>query len=375
MAWAVLAILALAGLMILYVALQRQSAGSPFRNDLGSLDAPRAWLAGRSVHAAYGPGREDGYPLPVEFLLAPLVLIPDALRQGLVKVACLAFTACGLWLWSEPEWSRGKVVALLLSLPSLSLLVHDHLPTATGLLAFSLAFWAQRRDRLFLAGVTLALGAIRPANMLPAAAMLLVGAGWNFSRLARLAAGASLVGLPLVALAFWVDPSWVADWRGNLQVYPLAGIAKLIVAGGPLAVGAAQLGVAMAGGFLVFRNRGRPIDLDRASQGLALSVLVAPMDGIYSSLFVLPSLLRASMRLGYSRIPWLTAVGSWLLIFGLSPWLLSSSPAEALDLTTTVVFWLLLNSYPLLRRHGDRTIGHSLPVTSTIISGGGVGGR
>lgn len=343
-----LAVLAGLGMVFLYIGITRH--GTIDGNDLIALNAPKALLSGTSVHAAFGPGHLDAYPLPMELLLIPIAAVPDGVRIPLVKVLCMILLASALWLWADGSGKRSSVLVLLLSMPALSLILHDHLVTALGLTAVSLAVWAQRRQRFVLAGAALAVGAFRTANFLPVAVMLAVSVGPRWKDWLRFGGGLGAVLAPLTLAAFVVDPNWVADWQADLRLYPLAGLVRLVAPAGTAGVIGAQVAVAGLAGVLVRRSFGRPIDLDRASLGLAIGILPAPMDGIYSCLFVLPAVLRAGLRPGYGQIPYLTAAGSWIFVLVAAPWLLSAAPEAALSLLTTVAFWLLLNTYPLLRR-------------------------
>src|SRR6202011_6399973 len=125
------------------------------------------------------------------------------------RVLVVAALGISLWLWQEGD--RGVRIALwpvLISLPALHALITDHLFSAIGLLALSLALWAQRRDRWYLVGAAAAFAMIRFTNALPVIAMLLVGA-WGSPRRSLRALGAGIVVLaPLVGITSWLDPSW-----------------------------------------------------------------------------------------------------------------------------------------------------------------------
>jgi hypothetical protein len=82
---------------------------------------------------------------------------------------------------------------------------------------------------------------------------------------------------------------------------------------------------------------------------MGITVLVAPLGGLYCAIFVLPALLRLGMRRGFSLVPWIAAVVPWLTILLLSPLLLGKDPGLVLNSVSFLDFGLLLLAYPLLR--------------------------
>lgn len=350
--WGGLALLAAYGTAALGYGMSR--VAPLYENDLIPLAVTKAWLAGQSVHVAFGPGHIDAYPLPMELLLLPIAAVSDPVRVPLVKLLCLALLPLALTLWAEGR-SRRPVLILMLAAPGATLIVHDHLITVLGVLAFSVAVRAERHERFFVAGIALGIGAFRLGNLLPVAAMIAVGLGPRWNAWLRCGAGLLLVIVPLSVTAFALDPVWMTDWQADLRLYPEAGLVRLVTPYGLVGVLVAQTTIAAVAALVVRRSWGRPLDLDGASLGLALSVLMAPMEGIYSSLPVLPAVLRAGYRRGYARIPAVTAVGSWLPIVAVSPWLVVYAPAAALGGLTAIIFWMLLNTYPILRRATPHT--------------------
>ena len=359
--------LAAAGTFILLQYSSPGSAHQPFwrltdpwemRNHL---EAARAILFGPSLHQWYASGNTTGYPPPFELLAVPLALLPDPVAAIVGRFLVAAALGLSLWLWHEGD--RGVRIALvpvLISLPALHALVSDHLFSAIGLLALSLALWAQRRDRWYLVGVAAAVAMIRFTNALPVIAMLVVGA-WGSPKRSLRALGAGIVVLaPLVGITTWLDSSWPADYIHSLGFYPLAGWPRLAAAaGGGVGVVVLQVAVAAVAAWFVRKQAGRPLDPDRTSLGLALTIVSAPGEGPYTGIFTLPALARVGGRRGLEALPWFASAAAWaaLLVAGL----LYAGPdwQSAWALFTLVSTWFLIHGYPLLRP--DRLIAASSP--------------
>lgn len=350
-------VLAAAGVVVL---LQNSSPGSahqPFwrltdpwemRNHL---EAARAILFGPSLHQWYASGNTTGYAPPFELLAVPLALLPDPVAAIVGRCLVAAALGASLWLWQEGDREvRIALVPVLICLPALHALITDHLFSAIGLLALSLALWAQRRDRWYLVGVAAAVAMIRFTNALPVLAMLVVGA-WGSPRRSLRALGAGIVVLaPLIAITTWLDPTWPADYIHSLSFYPLAGWPRLAAAaGGGFGVAMLQVAVAAVCVFLVRKQAGRPLDPDRTALGLALTIVSAPGEGPYTGIFTLPALARVGGRPGLEALPWFASAAAWaaLVVAGL----LYAGPywQSAWALFTLVSTWFLLHGYALLR--------------------------
>ena len=314
------------------------------------LEAARAILMG-SLHQWYVDGNTTGYPPPFELVAVPLALLPDPVAA--IAGRCLVAAALGLALWLWQEGERGVRIALwpvLISLPAVHALVTDHLFSAIGLLALSLALWAQRRDRSYLVGAAAAVALIRFTNALPVIAMLVVGTWGSPRRLIRtLCSGLTVIGL-LVGVTTWIDPSWPADYIHSLSFYPLAGWPRIAeAAGGGFGVVVLQVAVAAVAVWLVRKRVGRPLDSDLSALGLALTVVSAPGEGPYTGIFTLPALARVGSRQGREALPWIASAAAWAALVGSR--LLYAGPdwQSAWALFTLVSAWFLLHGYPLLR--------------------------
>lgn len=315
--------------------------------------AARAILYGPSLHAWYlHSSIANGYPPPYALLFLPLAPLPDPVVA--VVGRCLAAVAlfCALWLWQEGDRGiRAALWPVLLSLPAVHVVVTDHLPSALGLFGLSLALWAQRRDRWYLAGAALAIGSLRLANALPVAAMLVVGA-WGAPRqgLRALVSGGLVLGVLAFATTL-IDPSWLSDYRHDLDQYPLAGWPRFAAAaGGAAGVALLQVAIAAVAAWLARARAGKPLDPDRTALGLALSILSAPGEGPYTGIFALPALARVGGRTELQALPWIASGTAWAALV-VSALLFAGPNWQATwSLFTLVGTWFLIHAYPLLRR-------------------------
>jgi hypothetical protein len=320
------------------------------------LEAARAILWGPSLHNWYLSGNTTGYAPPFELLAVPLALLPDPVAA--IAGRCLVAAALGLALWLWQDGDRGVRIALwpvLISLPALHAFVTDHLFSAIGLLALSLALWAQRHDRSYLVGVATAMALIRFTNALPVIAMLVVGA-WGSPRRSLQALGSGLLFLaPLVGVTTWLDPSWPADYIHSLSFYPLAGWPRLAEAAGG-GIGLAMLLVAVAGvaAWLVRKRAGQPLDPDLSALGLALTIVSAPGEGPYTGIFTLPALARVGGRRGREALPWIASAAAWAALVVAALLYQGLGWQSAWALFTLVSTWFLLHGYPLLRMPARR---------------------
>jgi hypothetical protein len=226
----------------------------------------------------------------------------------------------------------------------------DQLQAAVGLLALSLALWAQRRERWWLVGVAGAFGMIRVANAIPVLVILLVSF-WGKPRQLAIAVGSGLLAMaPLIAISFAWDPNWIRDYIDGISAYPFNGTAKLASHSlGYPGLGLLALLSCVVAIWLNRRQIGGRLDPGRAALAMGITVLVAPLGGLYCAIFVLPALLRLGMRRGFWMVPWIAALVPWLSILALSPALVGRDPGLVLNSISFLDFGLLLLAYPLLR--------------------------
>lgn len=105
----------------------------------------------------------------------------------------------------------------------------------------------------------------------------------------------------------------------------------------------------MVGIWLTRRGFGGRLDLGRTALAIGITVLVAPLAGLYCGIYALPALIRLGMRPGFWLVPWIAAIVPWLTILLLAPPLLSREPLLTLNFLSFLDFGLLLLAYPLLR--------------------------
>jgi hypothetical protein len=311
-----------------------------------------ALVHGASVHAAYGGVRWDNsYPLPYELAFAPLGFLPAPAVALLARVLSLGLLLVAMAAWEpRPGSSRWSLVPILVSLPAAQLLVSDHVMSALGLAGLSCALLAQRRERWALAGVALAAGLVRPFNAAPVVAILAL-ATWRRPRAAltlALACAATLA--PLVLASYAVDARWVDDYRGNLSAYPMAGPTRLAVASAGLPGLVALVAVVVLLAAWIARPQNGSTGPDRASLALSLSVVAAPIEGFYPGVFALPALLRVGQRPAYWIVPWLASALAWAALPAALPALFGPAWLSAFSVLSATDLWLVVNSYPLLRR-------------------------
>jgi hypothetical protein len=306
----------------------------------GEWELARGLLGGAGA-GNYAIGAANAYPLPFELLFVPIGLLNAPAVAIVGRLAALILIGAGLWLWCRNQ--RWGLLPALLSLPAAEAVLSDHLMSAVGLFALSLAVWAHGRNRWVLAGAALGLGGIRFANALPLVLILFLSGRRTWSRIGRMLAGGLAVVVPLTVAAFMLDPIWPSDYLRNLAVYGMSGMSQFAsLRWGGLGEAGLLVGIAV-GGAAIARGRGR----DGLSIALAASVVAAPMQGPYAAIFALPALVRLARRPGYSNAA-LVASGALWLAFAIATQL------GAVPLMSAAGLWLLVSAYPLLRR-GEQT--------------------
>ena len=303
----------------------------------------------------YGAGISNAWPPPHEVLLAPFGLLSyDAAHVvSVVLCAALMFGTIALWIrWSPQDPSSGSAPgwALLLSAAVFSVIWIDQLQAALGLAALSLALWAQRKEKWWLVGVASAIGTIRVLNAIPILCLLLLG-GWGKWRQMAVALGSAATFMaPLLFISYLRDHQFVGDYLASLSAYPANGAPKVVIHSfGLWGVGLLLAAASAVALWLLRKDVGRPLDPARSAMGMALTVVVAPVGGLYPAIYALPALIRLGQRRGFTAIPWIGAAGPWLLILLLSPWLLSSQPGLPLTFVSFADYGLVLLAYPILR--------------------------
>jgi hypothetical protein len=287
-------------------------------------------------HVEYGASFLFAYPLPLYLPFAPLGLLPDPWPQRLAPAICLVLLAWGLWLWGAHRIS--VLTAALLSPVGLGVLVNSNFNSAVAIFGLGLAVWAKRTGHFPLVGLGVALSLWRPANCLPAIAVLLVS-GWRWRDLLTAALAGTLFIAPLTALAFLIEPGWVHTYMQLLTVYlGWAGLGPhLLHDAGPIAYAGAQVAIAVVGIWLLRRRT----VAEAAAFSLAMTVMLATVAGAYSGSLALPAVVLAADDRRYARLPALAGLIGWVLTIVL---LRIDFPVGA------IAFWFAIQAYPLLRR-------------------------
>jgi glycosyl transferase family 87 len=316
----------------------------------------------------YGAGFSNAWPPPHEVLLAPLAFLSydGAHIASVVLTAALMVFTVVLWSTDAPptptlphkgggRFAGGIAWPILLSAPVFAVIWIDQLQAALGLAALSLAIWAQRRDKWWLAGIAASIGMIRVLNALPVLAILLLS-GWRKPRQLAIAVGAAAAFMaPLLFISYLWDHTFITDYIAGISAYPFNGTPKAVTRSlGPWGLGLLVLIGCAAALWLVRRDAGRPLDPGRAGLAMGLTVPLAPLGGLYPAIFTLPALIRLGLRPGFSAVPWIAAVAPWVVILIVSPLLLGSDPGLTLTFVSFIDYGLLLLAYPILRIPPER---------------------
>ena len=319
---------------------------APFR-------AAQAFVHWLPPAGAYAGDPNNAHPLPqILLVFVPLVFLPVSLARLIGSLACALFSVAALRLWAGPSPAERRAVwPALLAPPLVQLVLIDHLQAATGLAALSLAVWAQRRERWFLAGAAMAVAIERPGSALPILAMLAVASRGSPRRILAAVGGAAVVLVPICAASFAWDPGWVSHYLDNLRGYRMAGVPLLAIEfGGSSAFIVMQIGLATLAAWLTVTGPRGPLDLDRAALVCGLSLLTTPEQGLYSGIVLLPSLVRLGSRSGLSAAPWMLSGLAWLATLWLWPLLSGPSRGQGIAWLTLISFGLLVGTFPLARR-------------------------
>ena len=284
----------------------------------------------------YGTSFMHAYPLPLYLPFAPLGLLSDPWPMVVAPLICLVFLASGLWLWGARRF--GILAATLLSPVGLGVMANSNFNSAVAIFGAGLAVWAKQAGRSPLVGLGVALSLWRPTNALPVIAVLLAS-GWRRSDLARATATFALLIVPLAALAFLVQPNWVAAYRGVLtEDLDWAGLGPhLLLAWGSLGYVAAQVAVAIIG-ILMLRRR---TVAEATAFSLALTVVLGTVAGAYSGSLALPALVLVANDARYVALPAIAGFVGWAIAFAL---IRIGFPVGV------VSYWYVIQAYPLLRR-------------------------
>ncbi len=374
LAVALTALAVVAGYVALWSEVLRHSSPTPAPLPAYASDAFMPWYGARAVMAGqnpytiafqgelqqlyYGadhtgdPGVENPagfyYPAFVALSLLPVLWLPFGIARWVIAAGLGTALAGGTALWlalsaaaagrwpRRQRWKPSLAAAggALLFAPSISLLLLQQL---SGLVFFELvlAHWAAARRRFAVAGVLLALAAIKPQLALIPMAGLLFWALWRRERWPLLGSCAVAL-LAQCAFAAWRVPGWMSGFLAAVGRRH-ATIPELWLPG-MLAGGNALLGWLLAGtllGLLAFcwwrfrpEEAGSRAVLHAAALGFAVSLVVVPDVAHYNRVLLLPALGtlavegmgRSPLRRATARLAGL-AVGLPVVLIGVVAWL------------------------------------------------------
>jgi hypothetical protein len=279
--------------------------------------------------------RTFAYPAFTDLLFWPVARVPFRILRSILAVFLGGVTAMSVLLWLRAmSWRiSGSWLAIVLlltlgSYPVLEGLYAGQLGLLVGLLLAG-SLLALQKGRFLLAGVLLALTAIKPQMTLLAGFYLIVWSLYDWRKRVRF-----LVGL-FCALAIWVSaslvlwPHWIPNWIHVVAGYhryaePVLASEVLASPLGPTAAGPAAFVIIMllliAGMTLARRNRSA--SSDSLEFWFTLSTLLAittvsllPGQAVHDHVILLPGIFLLARR------GW-TAASSWtmrvLLIVGVA---------------------------------------------------------
>lgn len=310
--------------------------------------------------------RQFAYPAFAELLLWPSASLEFPRLRVLLAVLMPILTVASLWLWMlalnwrlDPLWFAVLASLAICNYEVLEALFAEQPGLIVGFL-LAAAVLALRRDRLFLAGVLLALTLIKPQMTLLAAAYLLL---WSFSDRRRASLWISFLSttLLLAAASLWIWPRWLGQWLNVLLGYhryatpPLVTLLPGPQLGPYVGPAAILILLGLSAALAWKKRRARPESLDfwlTLSLLLAItSVSLLPGQAIYDHVILLPGiflLLRYRCELQsagrISRVllavsalillwPWAAAFGV-VAVRWLAPSLLESNAVFALPIRT-----------------------------------------
>ena len=258
----------------------------PFNPNARGADIEAWWFYARQL---FGGGAFDPYGGTLPFfhmapylvVLGPFAAFDFDLAHHVARLVTALILAAVVVGWAR-QAGGGRVPRtawlLCLSIPVVSAVYIGQVPSSLGLLALSVAIWAQRRGAWWLVGVAAAVGMIRTANALPVLAILLLGGWGEWRRLATAALTGALTLLPLVAITTLRDPGWPGQFQAAVGAYGYGLPSMLSRLLGPAALLLLQAFSVILALYWTRGSRSRPLDLDRAAAVMAMSVLAAPPD-------------------------------------------------------------------------------------------------
>jgi hypothetical protein len=207
-----------------------------------------------------------------------------------------------------------------------------------------------------LVGVGLTIGLIRPPNALPLLAVLIYTSWGEWRGLIKAAIAGVCLMLPLVALAFWLDATWVTEYSINVAQTDYAGLPLVAIQlGGTWGLLLLQLMTVLLALYLARARRGQPLDPDLAAYVIAIGVVSSKLAGPYSGIFALPALARLGLRPKLAWTPWIASGAAWLLELAFFPGILAGK-LDTPIWESVIAYWLVFAAWPLALSYPRTTL-------------------
>jgi len=303
-----------------------------------------AVLHGQSVGAVYVATGQP-YPLPYLIAFVPVELLRDPWLRPAATILSIGLLVLSMWLMGALR-RNPAIWPVLVSPPVFFDLLSPHLTTEVGLTGLCLAAWAQPRRRWILLGVGMGIGLIRPPNALPLLAVLVYTSWGEWRGLIKAAAATFGLVLPLTAIAFWLDPNWVATYEMNVAHAVYAGLPLIAIdTAGPAGLFLIQAAAVLAALLLAHSSRGKPLDPDLGAFVIALGVLPSKLSGVYSGLYALPAVARLGLRPLLWWTPWVVSAAAWVFELSLFPGTQASIVGPSWE--SILAYWFVFAAWPL----------------------------
>jgi hypothetical protein len=247
--------------------------------------------------------RAFSYPLYTDVIGTPLTWLSFRQVQYVLAFASPLLLAVGVWLWLVAFDLRvgaaSTTAVILLTLTSYAVLEAIFAQQPAIIVGVSLATMAAslKRERYLLAGVCLALAAIKPQLMLLLAIWLLLWALSDWDRRKTLIFGFALTLALLLGASQLVLPGWLSDWRAALveyRQYTEPPLVQFVL--GKWLGGLVEFALLMLAACICWRTRrAAAMSHDFAltlSLALAVTIVTLPTGGaVYDHVLLLPAIL------------------------------------------------------------------------------------
>jgi hypothetical protein len=322
--------------------------------DFAPANIVTALVHGGSVASAYGHSSQP-YPLPYLLAFAPFGLLDDPWIRPAVTLFCIGLFLVSMQLLGG-GWRNPGFLPALISVPLFADLLTAHATSQLGLTGLCLSAWAHARRRWVLVGVGLTIGLIRPPNALPLLAVLIYTSWGEWRGLIKAAIAGVCLMLPLVALAFWLDATWVTEYSINVAQTDYAGLPLVAIQlGGTWGLLLLQLMTVLLALYLARARRGQPLEPDLAAYVIAIGVVSSKLAGPYSGIFALPALARLGLRPKLAWTPWIASGAAWLLELAFFPGILAGK-LDTPIWESVIAYWLVFAAWPLALSYPRTTL-------------------